>query len=93
MKALGHGNFCTSIPVAPLGARNWYIFNFTVKTFTVKIGAFPAGKAPSLIGDAHWMEMEVETGSSFFTALGTESFRMPSSNLALISSGRTAVPT
>ena len=35
MKALGHGNFCTSIPVAPLGARNWYIFNFTVKTFTV----------------------------------------------------------
>ena len=36
MKALGHGNFCTSIPVAPLGARNWYIFNFTVKTFTVK---------------------------------------------------------
>ena len=41
MKALGHGNFCTSIPVAPLGARNWYIFNFTVKTFTVNSHAYP----------------------------------------------------
>ena len=35
----------------------------------------------------------VETGSSFFAALGTDSFRMPFSYFAPISSGRTALPT
>ena len=41
----------------------------------------------------YWMEMELLLGSCFFAFLGTETVRMPSSNLAETSSGSTASPT
>ena len=53
----------------------------------------PAPKGAGAFRSCYWMEMALLLGSCFFTFLGTEMVRMPSSNLALTSSGSTASPT